>query len=257
MSLFRRLQIKLRNKWHDSEFKSGFLNFIFWLTIATIFITPYIVGIFDNLSEGEIELKYVSLIFLLMSIIPIISVVLGVKYKKIGYQCKKNIIGGIIILALMLMYSFAGFIGQKTYDIYTDKDYSYITNLEKIVNIDLPDEGKIKTYRAPVFGNMTEISFSDVVFTNKQEIMTFDEAVKNSDLWTNKATSYLKMITTATVWSSSDWSQEYYYLVYNVDLKTYNEVPKDSGKYHSYFIRYNMNAKELFINEYYLDFISE
>ena len=254
MSFGRKLIIKIKNKWHNSEFKSAFLRFWFWLTIASLFLGFYIVGSMTNNFSNNVD-KDIWIVYLVMSLIPIISIILGIKYKRIGYHCKKNIVGGAIVLFLLLSDATVIFETQKAYNNYVDNDYSYVTNLEQILKIDLPDEGKITTFKSPVGEKISAISFSNITFTSDDEISFFNDFIKESTLWTDKVTSYLQMIGDASVFGGKSSSYHYYYLIYNADLKTYNEVPKESGRYHSYCLRYNMDTNELFVEEYYLDFV--
>jgi len=70
--------------------------------------------------------------------VPILSIVLGFKYKKRGFKCTKNIIGGFIIGFLLLIYG--GFWLLPTYA----KDYSEIYKYEDVIDAELPSNGELE-----------------------------------------------------------------------------------------------------------------
>ena len=105
MSFWRKVQIKIHNRWHDNQFKKVFLLLLFWLSIASLFIGVELANFLSQITNDLTECKYMWVLLLFLPI-PIASVLLGIKYKKIGYSCKKNIIGGIIMIFFLCIYSY-------------------------------------------------------------------------------------------------------------------------------------------------------
>lgn len=76
------------------------LNVSFALTIISIFIPEIYYGV----SEDFTKLNY--LLYWFMLPFPLISFYLGNKYKNMGFECTKNIIGGICVALLLVIYGF-------------------------------------------------------------------------------------------------------------------------------------------------------
>lgn len=251
MSFFRKLKIKFMNRWRDNKFKKRFLLILFWLSILSIYMASYLDGFVSSKIDDITGFKYTGHIFLLFSSIPIMSLIMGIYYKRIGYLCKKNIIGGAIMSLIMIMATFSGFFSYYTVkDKYFD-DYSYLTDLESIVNFDFPDNGDILIDKAFNFemDDYNILAHTTVTFSNKDEINKFNNAVGNSSNWIGKKSSYQKMLEPTFFTSQSD-----YYMIYIKDLNLYNEVPVNSGIYHMYYLEYNIDEAKLNIYEYNLNF---
>lgn len=251
MSFFRKLKIKIMNRWRDNKFKKNFLLVLFWLSILSIYGASYLDGFISGKSDDITGFKYTGFIFLIFSFIPIMSLVLGVYYRKKGYLCKKNIVGGAIMSLIMLMATFSAFFSYYVVkDKYSD-DYSYLDNLESIINFEFPDNGDILVDTSFNFNidDYNILSHTTVTFNNEEEISMFNNSISNSNNWVTKNSSYLKMLEPTFFVSESD-----YYMVYINDLNLYNTVPTNSGTYHMYYLEYKEAESKLNIYEYYLNF---
>lgn len=256
MSFFRKLQIKIRNRWNDFNFKKTFLLILFWLSIGSFFIAGFIDGIVNEIAYTDVTgFRYMGPVYLVCSVIPIASLILGIHYRKKGYLCKKNIIGGAIMTFFMLMFTLMGFTSYYTFKDNYSVDYSYVNDLEKVINFEFPDNGKIIVDSNFNFdyGDYTIISISNVIFNNDNEINEFNDKIKNSDMWTEQNSSYLKMLE-PDFFVQGDDDNELYHMVYIKDLNTYNTVPTVSGVYHTYYFKYSMSESKLTIYEYNLEF---
>jgi len=193
-----------------------------------------------------------SWLFYLMLPIPLTSLVIGIIYKRKGFKSTKNIVVGIIFTILLLIYgSFSFFFNNVSSD-----DYSYVTNIETEISFDLPNEGKISTMNW-TSGTQTSVIadiMSDVAFTNEEEISKFNIEISESDLWVTSMKTTLTSLLPLT-YSSYPTSDLYdYFMIYNIDLKIYNVLPKHSGTYRYVFIAYNSSKGTMKIGEYSLDF---
>lgn len=249
MSFFRRLQFKIRNRWHDNNFKKTFLLILFILTIGCLFFPLFLLSMFETTSLLFLDDMWVFYLFLP---IPILSIILGIKYKKIGYRCTKNIVAGCIVGFLLFVYGSFSFGFPSMYI----EDYSLVNEIEQKIGFELPDNGEIKTieWDESSFGEFKIISTSYIKFTDDDEIYDFSLRVKTSDKWVSKdmANTYFEMLKPDTILTGVDG--ESYDLIYIEDLGTYNTLPTVSGEYKVYCLTYNVDTNEMEINYYDYDF---
>ena len=254
MSFWRRLQIKINNKWRDTVFKKRLLNMLFWLSIGSIFIVSFLLDFFYEIVDDVTNYKCEGPIFLIVSIIPLTSIIMGVRYRKRGYSCKKNIIGGSIMFFILIMFSLIGF---TTYYGVKDKystDYLYVDNLEEVIKFEIPDDGDVvtdKTFNYD-FGDYTIISIATVNFNDDKEILEFNDSIKNSEIWVGNNSSYMKMLEPSHF--VNDDKDNMYYMVYMRDVGLYNRAPNVTGNYHTYYLEYDMVESKMVVYEYVLEF---
>lgn len=170
--------------------------------------------------------------FFLLTPIPVTSAILGIIYLKKGYKCKKNIIAGVIMTALLCVY------GSFT-SIYKDKishDYAYLDNISAIVQIDFPDEGYISIAK-----EYTENSESLAMAKfSEQGAAEFSNYLQTDNNWKTDITYIPSSIVDGFV--SSKTSGYDYFTVYNVSKNVYNDF---DGKI--IFMAYDIELSTLFI----------
>lgn len=249
MNIFQKLKIKIRNRVSQTKFKKNMLIILFILTILSLYLA---LGTISFVAEknGRLDYEYMWICLLFLPI-SISSIILGIKYRRKGYLCKKNIVGGIIITILLLMYGILPF-GS------IDNDYSYVDKLEKIINFELPNTGTIslEDYSDVIISPSFElISKGYITFTDEKEIKIFEESISLSTIWKNKNTSYMQMQEPNSI--IVQLSGKIYYLLFNKDENTYNTVPTKEGKYEMYFIMYDMDENKMYTLNYKYKFIPE
>lgn len=249
MNFFRKMQIKIKNRWSDNKFKKNFLLGLFILTIACLWFPLFILAEFETTPTSFTENMWVFYLFLP---IPILSIILGIKYKKVGYKCTKNIVAGFIIGFLLTVYGSFPFIFENSYI----EDYSLVNEVEEKINFELPDNGEIKTinWDESAMGAIKIISTSYIEFSDNDEIEKFVSDIKNSDKWLNKnnTNTYFEMLKPDTVMTGFDG--ESYDLIYIEDLNTYNTLPTESGIYKVYCLTYDVDNNQMEINYYTFEF---
>jgi len=252
MSFWRKIQIKLKNRWNDYDNKKIILLVLFWLSIVGLFIGLDLATILSEITNDLTEFKYMWILLLFLPI-PIASVKLGIKYKRMGYHCKKNIIGGsIMIFFYCLMSYFTIFYFHERDKLFDD--YSYLTKLESKINFDFPEDGSIVTdMTMPITTSSYQtIATSRVKFYNQDEIKKLESSIKQSEIWTNSNSSYLQML--QPTFYVPNYNTNIYYLIYIEDLNIINTLPTSSGTYKTYYFEYNMEKHDFSIYEYYLFF---
>jgi len=223
------------------------------LFIVSFFTIHFAMMLMTVISDsGDFSSIKNSWLLYLMLPIPLTSLVMGIIYKRKGFKSTKNIVVGIIFTVLLLIYGSFGFVFNNV----SSDDYSYVTNIETEISFDLPNEGKISTMNW-TSGTQTSVIadiMSDVTFTNEEEIFKFNIEISESDLWVTSMKTTLTSLLPLT-YSSYPTSDLYdYFMIYNIDLKTYNILPKHSGTYRYVFIAYNSSKGTMKIGEYSLDF---
>lgn len=93
-------------------------------------------ALFPNFEFVFLEYMWIWLLFLPL---PLCSAVLGLVFLAKKYKCKKNIIAGVIMCALLSVFGSFSFI-YKDYNLH---DFGYVKELEQTAMIDLPDSGYI------------------------------------------------------------------------------------------------------------------
>ena len=194
--------------------------------------------------------------FYLFLPIPLASLILGIIYKRKGFKSTKNIVVGIIFSALLLIYGSFTFIFSSMYS----HDFSYVNRIAAEIDFSLPSTGDIASLdwtRGTQSGTQAKVEqyyyTSDVTFADSDEVLEFNIAVSQSELWkTSVNTTLIGLLPSMYNYLSSS-TQYDYYMIYNVDLRSYNSIPNSSGTYRYIFIAYNSLESTMKIVEYSLD----
>ena len=80
------------------------------------------------------------MVFLLIFTCSSLSFILGIKYKKQGIKCQKNIVVGCIFIILFLLF------GRLSLDFYLNCKATYqdIAHFQDIIGIEIPSSGKYR-----------------------------------------------------------------------------------------------------------------
>lgn len=225
------------------------LWFFFGLSILCLPLALFLISIFGGFTADTAFTENMWLLFVLLPI-PLASLILGIIYKKKGLKTTKNIVAGIIIIALLSVYGSFSFIFAGAYT----HDFSYVNDIESKIHFYLPDTGKITT-NDWTKGTQTSSDslyidyMSDIQFTDKSEIAVFESKLKNSKLWMASVSTPLSSLVPVYFGSTSDYN---YYMLYNVDLKNYNTIPDKSGIYTFIYLAYSSEKNRMKIDEYTL-----
>ncbi len=234
-------KITTNNLKKENPYKiSNRLVLLFIFTILSIFVANSIHDAL-NKSINPILAQYKDRwVYLLFMIIPISSIILGIKYKNKGYKCKKNIVGGAIITFLLIIscpIQHSPFI----------KDYSKINDYKEILNIKLPDKGMLEIfdigrYDPYVSGDNKRI----YVYYDKN--INLENTLKNSETWklSTKISPEVKELMPKTMTQE----KSSYISIYNGTTKEYNKLPAEKGVYQIYVMKYFLDDKTLEIHQY-------
>lgn len=182
-------------------------------------------------------------------IIPVLSIILGVKYKKEGFKTTKNIVAGVIVtilyFAFVFMYAMFLFFDYLPKD--NQIDITEINKYQDIIDIEIPssDASKTKTdYKDFYFnGNMSSVIENNIYFAGYEKgFNSFEKQMDESNKWIigEDLSSIFAIFTNV-----GQINEETYYMFYNETLDEYNTLPKESGNYHIYSITYDKEEKLL------------
>lgn len=233
---------KRKGKFNFNDYhKKKLVNILFWINIFLMFFSLI-------LFQSGIKINPVIYI---IEIIPIITFIVGIRFKKNEkLNSKKDIMIGIFCF-IFLNFAILGFfehIGPyKLNDIGKKLDYN------EFISITLPDNVQISedfVYDSKM-GKEKERDFE--IKLNGKDKNNIEKSMKNSENWTK---GYLLKSDLYIFIDDFDYNDSSYYLIYNSDNKEYNSVPKSTGVYKYYVASYNPNINDvnIEISEFYYQY---
>ena len=217
------------------------LDILFWITILCTFLPTYLAKGIASVNDLIPDFTKHMWIYYLFTPISLLSMFLGIKYKKMGYSCTKNIISGVIITIILI---FLGSFSFLFYD-YESENYNQIITLGEKLQINFPESGKctIQTENM-VYENYHISSYGLAIFTSR-EVEQFEGEISNDPRWLKNIDENLETLKTGISLESGD-----YHLFYNEKLNTYNELPVARGVYKIYYLSYDVEQHILLITTY-------
>ncbi len=175
--------------------------------------------------------------------IPILSIILGFKYKHAGFECKKNIIAGFIMAFLLLGYSL--FFMVPTPPI----DYSEIEAYKNIIDAKLPDSGELEVVDMDFFADDDKTAYTVInVYYDNEDVSDLVSSIENNNHWILSETIPLdlQMLIPSALHSDKDA----YFSIFNNTTKEYNTVPNETGNYEIFAMKYDKSEKHLEIHKF-------
>ena len=155
------------------------------LTIASIFMGLMVVslvhtlGHYANVNEAFVENLYILYFFIPF---PLLSILVGMKVKKIGIRGKGCVILGVIFTFILGIYgSFA-----LLFNASISHNKNHLLEYSNQTGIEIPYDGYF-TYVDMSMGSRTEETtlYAVMTLTNETEIMEFESALSNNPIWQN------------------------------------------------------------------------
>lgn len=176
--------------------------------------------------------------FFLVIPIPLTSAILGIVFLRKKYKCKKNIIAGLIMCALLAIYGSFTFIFQNQ----IGHDFGYVNYIENVSGVDLPDSGYI-TYQLDENKMLTTAM---IKFDNANKIANLVKTDERFRQNTNAIPSNL--LPTYDVAATADYD---YFLLYDQTCKTYNSATLGTHNYHNFiYIAYSVDKNVLYVVDF-------
>ena len=198
----------------------------------------------DNSSfkEGFDFTKYMWIFWCWLPI-PILSIILGFRYKKAGFKCSKNIIAGFIIGFLLLIYG--TFCMLPTFS----EDYNKINQYKEIIDAKLPNNGTLEIQDWGTYFDDDKTEYTVInAYYDKEDVKILVESIETSENWvlSKEIKSELKIFVPSQLRSDEDA----YYSIYNKTTNQYNILPDSSGNYEMYAMKYDKSDKHLEIHKF-------
>ena len=225
------------------------MSALFILTIASIWGGLYSVTIVDRIiPQYGFDFAKNTWVFWSWLPVPNLSIVLGFKYKKLGFKCKKNIVAGFIIGFLLLGYG--SFWMIPTYS----TDYNKIDPYKEIIDAKLPKDGILEIIDIGTYFDEDKTEYVLInVFYAEENVRELNQSIETGGNWiaSKKIKSQLKLFIPSTFHSDEDA----YYSIYNKTLDQYNVVPEISGDFEIYAMKYDKSDKQLEIHKFKITYI--
>lgn len=224
------------------------MTILFIATIATLWLGLYLQGILNTYfpKYGFSFTENYGVFWCLLPI-PILSIILGYKYKKEGFKCKKNIVAGYIIGILLIIYgSFCMF---PTHE----QDYTKINDYKGIINLELPSSGVLEIIDWDSYPNkdMTEYTTINAYYA-QVDVTELVKSIENNSNWmlSKEMKTELKVFLTSLLVSDDDA----YFSIYNRTTNEYNILPEESGVYEIYAMKYDKSDKKLQVDKFKISY---
>lgn len=233
----------------NSNLIGTFMIILFIVTICSLWGALWSVSLVDEINpQHGLNFTKNMWAFWCWLPIPILSIILGFKYKKAGLKCTKNIVGGFIIGFLLLVYgSFSLF---PTFS----QDYNKINSYKNIIDAKLPDDGELEIQNYETYFDEDKTNYKVInVYYDKEDVTNLVNSIEHNPNWIlgKHMKSELKILIPSHIRSSSDT----YFSIYNKTTNQYNTLPEMSGKYEIYVMRYDKSYKRLEIHKFKMSYI--
>ncbi len=235
--------MKIEEYPHSRFVKNGMI-ILFIVTIVSLWLALASLFIVDEISpqHGFNFTKNMWICWCFLPI-PILSIILGFKYKKVGFKCTKNIVGGFIIAFLLLVYG--TFCLIPTFS----ANYDEIDKYRDIVDAELPSNGKLEIQNWGTYFDEDKTEYTIInAYYDKENVIDLVSSIENSNNWilSKDIKSVLRIFIPSTLYSDVDA----YYSIYNKTTGQYNSLPDKAGDYEIYAMKYDVSDKHLEIHKF-------
>lgn len=205
---------------------------------------------------GSKNSNYLWMLFIAL-LISMINLILGAICLKKGMKTTKNIVIGIVFTVLLCIFGTFSITFGRTHS----HSLSYIDTIGSVIHFDLPSQGFITTHSFEkgtanpllVQKSVEYYYESKIKFINSKQVLAFKETINKSDLWTMSiATPLLGLMPQSYAIDSAGFD---HFMLYNVDLNTYNTIPNKSGIYHFIFLAFESSDSKMLIGDYSYDIV--
>jgi len=238
-------------KYHNPKIIKNIMLIIFVLTLCSLFIASSVIDYVNDLNNAHgDEVIMTTWIYWCFLPIPIISIVLGCIYNGKGIKCKKNVIAGIIMGILLLLY------GTFSLSPTHMEDYSKIFEYREIIGVNIPNKGDLEIINWGTYFEQDKTEYVAInIYYDEEDTTNLEMDIKNSSNWflSKKVNSDLKIFIPITFVANDNT----YYSIYNKTLNEYNIIPSKSGNYECYVMKYNISEKKMVLHKFIFNYVNE
>lgn len=237
-------KFKGAKKYHNPNFIKTFMIILFIITICSLWGALWSVSLVDKINpQHGFNFTKNTWVFWCWLPIPILSIILGFKYKNAGFKCTKNIVGGFIIGLLLLVYgSFSLF---PTFS----QDYSKIDSYRSIISAQLPSNGELEIQDWGTYFDEDKTNYTIInAYYDKEDVSSLVNSIEYNSNWilSKEIKSELKILIPSQLRSDDDA----YFSIYNKTTNQYNVLPEIAGEYEIYAMKYDKSDKHLEIHKF-------
>lgn len=237
-------KFKGAKKYHNPSFIKTFMIILFIITICSLWGALWSVSLVDKINpQHGFNFTKNTWVFWCWLPIPILSIILGFKYKNAGFKCTKNIVGGFIIAFLLLAYgSFSLF---PTFS----QDYSKIDSYRSIISAQLPSNGELEIQDWGTYFDEDKTNYTIInAYYDKEDVSSLVNSIQYNSNWilSKEIKSELKILIPSQLRSDDDA----YFSIYNKTTNQYNTLPEIPGEYEIYAMKYDKSDKHLEIHKF-------
>lgn len=231
-------------KYHNPSFIKTFMIILFIITICSLWGALWTMTLVDKINpQHGFNFTKNTWVFWCWLPVPLLSIILGFKYKNAGFKCTKNIVGGFIIGFLLLIYgSFCLF---PTFS----QDYSKIDTYRNIIDAKIPDNGELEIQDWGTYFDEDKTNYTIInAYYDKEDVSNLVSSIENNSNWilSKEIKSELKILIPSQLRSDDDA----YYSIYNKTTNEYNTLPEIAGNYEIYAMKYDKSDKQLEIHKF-------
>lgn len=230
--------------YHSPQFIEIFMLILFILTILSLLGAQKTLEFVDKINpqHGYSAIKN-NWVYWLWLPLPILSVIFGLKYKRRGHKCTKNIIWGLIISFFLFIFGF-----YSTFPTFS-QDYSEIDVYRNIIDATLPNNGDLEIQNWDTYFDKDKTEYTIInAYYDREDVSELVNSIENNDNWIlSKDINFnLKMLIPSTL--SLDYDA--YFSIYNNTTNQYNTLPEIPGDYEIYVMKYDKSDKMLEIHAF-------
>ncbi len=239
-------KIKVKNikNYNNPNFIKTGMIILFIITILSIWGALWLVDLIDEINPVHgFNFTKNSWGFWCLLPIPILSIILGFKYKNSGFKCTKNIVAGFIMSFLLLIYG--SFCLLPTFS----QDYNKIDTYKSIIDAELPSNGELEIQEWGTYFDEDKTEYVIInAYYDKEDVTSLVNSIENSSNWvlSKEIKSQLKIFIPSQLRSDEDA----YFSIYNKTTDQYNSLPSDLGDYEIYAMKYDKSDKQLEIHKF-------
>lgn len=230
--------------YYTYKFKKNVMIVLFVLTILSLFFAldtwDYVVSLVRP--NGFNFNKYAWVVWIWLPI-PILSIILGFKFKNMGFKCTKNIVAGFIVGFFLLVYG--SFCLMPTFS----EEYTKIYNYSSIIDAKLPTNGELEIQNWGTHFDEDKTNFVLITaYYSKEDTKELINSIENSSNWilSTGIKSELKIFIPSTMSLGGDS----YFSIYNKTTNEYNKIPEIEGSYEIYTMKYDKTNEMLQISKF-------
>lgn len=231
-------------EYHNPKFIRNFMNILFIITICSLWGALWTFAFVSEINpQHGFNFIRNAWVFWCWLPIPVLSIILGFKYKNAGFKCTKNIVGGFIIVFLMLIYG--SFCLMPTFE----QDYNKIDAYKNYIDAPLPNNGELEIQNWGTYFDEDKTNYTIInVYYDKEDVNDLVNGIENSNNWilSKEIKSELKILIPSQLKSDFDA----YYSIYNKTTNEYNTLPTIAGNYEIYAMKYDKSDKHLEIHKF-------